>query len=83
VAVHGSSIGVATELAVVGEPRVGALYDPKKPEAQGLFDQVVPVGSTSVLDVQVHETGFEESGADGWVVVAPVEVNGLDVAATR
>jgi hypothetical protein len=38
-AVLGSSISVATELAVVGEPRVGTLDNPTKSETEKLLDR--------------------------------------------
>ena len=37
VSVSGSPVGVAAELAVVGQPRVGALDDPAQPEPERLL----------------------------------------------
>src|SRR4051812_42191312 len=72
-----AAVGVAAELAVVRPPRVGGFHDPAEPEPYG------PVAAgffgAAALDVEVAEPERGEPFAYDGVVVAPVQVEGLDV----
>ena len=73
----GFSVGVAAELSVVGEPGVGGLDDPAEPEPVGA---PLACAGRSPLDACVLDSDAGELLAHGGVVVAAVEVQGLDVA---
>jgi hypothetical protein len=76
-----AAVGVAPQLAVVRQPRVGALDDPAQSEAQwALGVRAAGVRDHAALDAHVAESELGELGADLGVVVAPVEVQRLDVA---
>ena len=78
-AVSGSPIGVATELAVVAQPRVGTFDHPAQPESHRLFRCGRGAGPRAELDVEIVEAATGQLGADFGIVVAPVEVQGLDL----
>src|SRR5215211_6486224 len=73
------AVGVAAELAVVGPPRVGGLDDPSHAEAQRLALDARELRA-SALDVEIVEPVPAQLPADDGVVVAAVEVQGVDVA---
>src|SRR5947207_1464246 len=77
VSVAGAPVGVAAELAVVRPPRVGRLDDPSQPEPDGLLAALAFGAST--LDVEIVESELGELGPDDGVVVAAVELQGVDV----
>ena len=62
--VSGSPVCVATELAVVAQPRVGAFDDPAQPESKRLFNQarVTPLGAP--LDVEILEAAIGQLGTN-------------------
>jgi hypothetical protein len=70
VAVVGSPVDVAAELAVVGPPGVGSFDDPAQPEADGWF--LAELLAASGLDDEVVEAvdGGEPAAYDGVVVAA-------------
>ena len=78
VAVSAAAVGVAAELAVVGQPAVGGFRDPAEPEPHRQWPIAV-FGSPTALDHQVVESGVVELAADLGVVVAAVEMHCLDV----
>ena len=77
-AVMSSPISIATELSVVAQPRVGAFDHPAQPEPHRL-GRGGGAGLGAELDVEIVEAATGELGADLGVVVAPVEVQGLDL----
>ncbi len=78
VAVSGASVGVAAELAVVREPRVGAFDDPAQAEGHGPR-RGVGAAFVAFLDGQVVESEGGQSVPDDGVVVAAIEVQRVDV----
>jgi len=77
-AVSGSPVSVAAELAVVAQPRIGAFNDPSEPGTKRLLDQtrVTPFGAT--LNVEVVEAATGQLGADFGIAITTVEVQGVD-----
>jgi len=74
-----SPIRVAAELAELAEPWVGALDHPAQSEPEWPLCGSVISGLGASLDVQIGEARINEWSTDAGVVVAPVEVQGLDV----
>jgi hypothetical protein len=78
VSVPVASVGVASELAVVGPPRVGGLDDPSQPESQRLC--LAGFLGAAPLHVEIVDAERGETLADDRVVVAAIEVQRVDVA---
>ena len=78
-AVSAPPIRVAAKLAVVAQPRVGALDDPAQSESEWLFDRRSRPGPGAPLNVEIAEAAIGELVTDFGIVVATVEVQGLDL----
>src|ERR1035437_8620693 len=76
-AVPGSPVGIATELTVVAQLRIGALDYPAKSEPHRCWGAGVGLGPA--LDVEVIEAETGELGTDLRIVVGAVEVQGVDL----
>lgn len=76
VAVADLAVGLATQLPVVREPAVGGFDDPAQPERDRLWSSVA--GLAAALDDMIGQSGSDELSADFGVVVASVEMHGLD-----
>ena len=78
--VDGAPVGVASELAVVGQPGVGPFHGPAQAEEQGsLPGDLRFAAATSVGDDGVIDVACGEVVADGVGVVAAVQVQRFDV----
>ena len=76
-AVTALAVGVSAELAVVRQPGVGGFDDPAQPERDGLGSVIA--GLAAALDDVIVETGSAELASDLGVVVAAVEMDGVDL----
>lgn len=78
VAVAGSSVGVAAELAVVRPPGVGRFDDPSQTEPQRLLLDARQLGAAA-LDLELVDARAAEPVSHGAGVVATIEAQGADL----